>query len=471
MQFNINSTPKPKRFHTWNGAFLFIGLLASLFFIFNFKAEVLAQTLSAAEERASLERQLEEFESQISDYEKTLAVYKNQGQSLSSEITRLNAKVSKLNLQIKAVNLSLKKLDGEISEKVAKITDTKQKIDFNKDALSEALQANYESSNTGLVQVLLENPKLSDFFGGINHLLQIQQSLAITINRITDLKNQLSDEKEILALKRSDTAKLKEYQDAQKNEVEQSKKEKDSILKVTKGKESEYQKLIKETQKTAAQIRNRIFELLGGGKLTFEEAYEFAKFAGNAVGLRPSLILAVLDRESSLGENVGRCKYNKNPYYPERAQNPTSMHPTRDIPKFLELTATLGLNPETTLISCPIPQDGAYGGGMGPAQFIPSTWYIYKEKIKEITSSNPASPWKNSDAFAGTALYLKDAYSSRDCVNYGAKIPAESVRLQERCAAAKYYAGGRWYSYRFAYGEPVVDRADSFDRDIQILNS
>ncbi len=471
MRFNINLTPKPNRFRKWSGAFLFIGVLAGLFFVFNPRAEVLAQTLSPAEERASLERQLEEFESQISDYEKTLAVYKNQGKSLSSEITRLNAKVSKLNLQIKAVNLSLKKLDGEISEKVAKINDTKEKIDFNKDALSDALQSNYESSNTGLVEVLLQNPKLSDFFGGINHLLQIQQSLAITINRITDLKNQLSDEKEILALKRSDTVKLKEYQDAQKNEVEQSKKEKDSILKVTKGKESEYQKLIKETQKSAAQIRNRIFELLGGGKLTFEEAYKFAKFAGDAAGLRPSMILAVLDRESSLGENVGRCKYNKNPYYPDRAQNPTAMHPTRDIPKFLELTTALGLNPETTLVSCPIPQDGAYGGGMGPAQFIPSTWYIYKEKIKDITASNPASPWKNSDAFAGTGLYLKDAYSSRDCVNYGAKIPAEATRLQERCAAAKYYAGGRWYSYRFAYGEAVVDRADRFDRDIQILNS
>jgi hypothetical protein len=42
--------------------------------------------------------------------------------------------------------------------------------------------------------------------------------------------------------------------------------------------------------------------------------------------------------------------------------------------------------------------------------------------------------------------------------------------LRERCAAAKYYAGSRWYTYRFAYGEPVIDRAERFEADIAVLN-
>jgi len=43
--------------------------------------------------------------------------------------------------------------------------------------------------------------------------------------------------------------------------------------------------------------------------------------------------------------------------------------------------------------------------------------------------------------------------------------------LQERCAAAKYYAGSRWFTYRFAYGDRVLTLAKQFEEDIAILNS
>jgi len=109
---------------------------------------------------------------------------------------------------------------------------------------------------------------------------------------------------------------------------------------------------------------------------------------------------------------------------------------------------------------------------MGPAQFIPSTWMMYKDRIAELTGSKPANPWNNRDAFFATALYLKDSYNSADCRSYGTNnkhiLPEQTLR--ERCAAAKYYAGGRWYTYRFAYGEPVLDRAAGFEADIAVLN-
>ncbi|MEK7612091.1 MAG: lytic murein transglycosylase [Patescibacteria group bacterium] len=413
----------------------------------------------ADEDRALLEQQLAELEDQIVKHEATIAGLKTQGKSLQSEISRLNAQVDKINLQIKAVNLQISKLDSEINEKEYQIKDTEKKIDFNKDALTQALQKVYVTEQSGLMEVLLENPKLSDFFGDVNNLLNVQNSLVVTIDKITDLKTNLTDQKETLSLQREDAAALKRYQDAQRMQAQNVKKEKATLLSVTKGKEVEFQKVLQETKKTAAEIRGRIFKLLGGGQLTFEEAYEFAKLAEGTTGIRAALVLAVLDQESALGKNVGKCNYK------------TAMHPTRDIPIFLTLVAELGLNPDQMMVSCAISAHGAYGGAMGPAQFIPSTWNLYKSSIAAVTGNNPPSPWRNADAFIATSLYLKDSYSSASCVKYGNDyshiLPKQM--LQERCAAAKYYAGGRWFTYRFIYGDPVLERANRFEQDIAIL--
>ena len=310
------------------------------------------------------------------------------------------------------------------------------------------------------MEVLLKNPQLSDFFGDLNNLLSVQDNLRIVLEKIVESRQQLIDEKEALAVQRADVMALKSYQDAQKESILKIKSEKNSLLKITKGKESEYQKILTERKKTAAEIRKQIFHLLGGGELTFEKAYELAKFAESATGIRAAFILAVLDRESALGQNVGRCSYEK------------AMHPIRDLPSFLEIIKELGLEKDLesgiVKVSC-ANSDGAYGGAMGPAQFIPSTWMLYKDKVAAIAGNNPPSPWRNADAFVATALYLKDAYNSSSCREYAKEIPDQAQMLQERCAAAQYYAGKRWYYFRWAYGEPVVDRANRFQQDIEVL--
>jgi len=406
-----------------------------------------ANTGSAtADERQALEAQLADLENQINQYESQVTSYRKQGTTLKGEIDLLNGKISKLQLQIKAINLTLKDLDTKITETKSKIATTEESITNNKQALSRLLQNLYENDQLTVLEIFLKNPRLSDFFNDFHNLTILQNDVRVTIGQITDLRNQLQDQQEQFAVARADAATLKQYQLVQVSETDQTKQQKNSLLTATKGQESRYQQLLKQTKETAAQIRSRIFQLLGGGELSFEEAYSYAKLASGATGVRAALILAVLDRESALGKNVGRCSYK------------ASMSPSNQ-KIYLQITSELGINPDTMTVSC-ANADGIYGGAMGPAQFVPSTWMLYKPSVQKITGRAPASPWNNADAFVATALYLKDAGAAN----------ASSLSA-ERKAAARYYAGGNWSRYLWTYGEAVVSRAQQFEEDIAAITA
>lgn len=394
---------------------------------------------TSQEERQALEAQLQELENQINQYENQIQDYKKQGTTLKGEIMRANDKIAKLNLQIKAINITLTQLTTKINQTQSQIEITQDQIDSNKDALGRLVRNIAAADQDSMIEIFLKHPTLSDFFGNLHNISILQTSLRTTIGEITVLRDKLQDQREQLALAKSDTETARQIQTQQKSEAGQIKKEKDQLLQETKGQEAKYQDLLKKTKETAAQIRTRIFELLGGGELTFEQAYQYAKVASDATGVRPALILAILDRESALGRNVGRCSYL------------TAM--SSDNQKvFLVILEDLDITPESVSVSCPN-ADGVYGGAMGPAQFLPTTWNIYKNQIGQITGHAKPSPWNNADAFVATGLYLKDAGAAKD----------------EKIAAAKYYCGGRWNRYVClnVYGRKVIEQAARFQSDIE----
>lgn len=477
---------KPSRNPIWAGVvFIFI---AALTLILISPTDTKAQTstssnatstnqISTQSQREQLEAKLEEIKLKIKELEQTKSEISSKRITLQSEVDQLDAKINTLNLQIESVQLSLQKLNQDIYETQRQINRTQNQIEEHKKALENGIQKMYEAENQSLIAILLSNNRISDFFNSLNNILLVQNNVQGSLENVVNLRQDLIEQKSRLSQERQDVENLKAIRQNQKQQLNVTQNQKEQVLVKTREQESEYQQQIQETRKTAAEIRSQIFKLVGGGELTFETAYDLAKLAEGATGVRAALIMAILDRESLLGKNVGSCTYEE------------AMHPDRDVPVFMEITDTLDIDPSSTVarVSCPITQHGSYGGAMGPSQFIPSTWAIYsgyekengnwaynpgEDRIRKAVGDNdPSNPWNNTDAFVATALYIKDLYDSRTCTNYADGLDHKYPRqeLQEECATSRYYAGGSWRHYYNFYGIPVVAKADEIQQDINIL--
>lgn len=425
------------------------------------KIEERCQNIEPAECRKLLEKCEEYYTKESERIAADISKTEKEKKTLKNKITTLKKKIEDLNLQIKQNNLIIKDLTLQIEDTHTSIEKTTLKIEDSKEKLSAVLRSLYEEDQKPATEVLLTGSNLSDFFDNLMALEVLNSKSKDLLQNIKTLKSNLEQQKISLDNEKGETENVLKIQTLQKQETAKTKSEQENYLKLT---EEEYQKQLKEkeeTKKKAAEIRARIFELIGVPKApTFGEAYEIAKYVGELTGVRPAFLLAVLTQESNIGKNVGQC-YVSNLTTGEgirintSKKEPNTMHPQRDIPHFIEITKAVGRDPLSTLVSCPM--SFGWGGAMGPAQFIPSTWAIYDNRVSSLTGRS-ADPWNINDAFLAAALYLSD---------YGA---AKKTANDEWRAALVYFSGSVNTKYRF-YADSVAKIAKGYEDDIKAIEN
>lgn len=430
-----------------------------------------------AKRRAELEVELAKLEKLIQQQQELLSNKQGERVTLERDLAILDGKISKARLDIRARELAIAKLQDDIIDKEATIATLVEKIDRQRETLSELVRKRAETDDTSLVEVVLSGKSFSDFFEELEDVEAIKLGLHSSFDELEHLMNENREVKRILEERHLGEVELKQLQLLQKKKLDEQEGEKNRILKSTKGQEAEYQRMIRESEKSATEIRSELFELRGSAAIQLGDAIEYANFASAKTGVRPAFILGILKQETRLGEFLGNGVWTED------------MHPTRDRPVFKTIVETLGLDANRT----PVSKKPGYGwgGAMGPAQFIPSTWACYggyihsstgtcsntggmtyeafwagpwrydasKDRIRSLRGkASPGNPWDNQDAFIASAVYMMDL---------GA---AGGNHAKEREAALRYFAGGNWSNPAYAfYGDGVMEHAAYFQKQIDTL--
>jgi len=453
----------------------------SLFFVlaiilpfFVLRAENLAETcdlqnierqcqgLPASECRKILEKCEKYYQEESNRISADVNKTAKEKKTLQNKIGALDRTIKSLQYQISQSNLVIKDLQIQIGDTETSIVKTISEVEDSKIKLANILKNINEEEQKSLIEVLFSEEKISGFFDNIVNLQILNSKGRELLMNIKELKSNLEKQKESLDSEKEDLEKTVKIKAIQTEQNKQTKGEQEYYLGLT---EKEYQAKLKQQQevmKKANEIRARIFSLIGVPQApTFGEAYEIAKYVSGVTGVRPAFLLAILQQESSIGKNVGQCYLTNTETGSGKKINTGAavgklMKPSRDVSPFLTITSELGRDPFSTPVSCPM--SFGWGGAMGPAQFIPSTWMLFRDRIKAVIGA-PADPWNIRDAFLAAGFYLADGGAS------------SKTRSGEWRAAMIYFCGSASNTAYSFYADNVLKIADGFEDDIRIIEA
>ncbi|TSD02167.1 MAG: hypothetical protein Athens071424_170 [Parcubacteria group bacterium Athens0714_24] len=399
-------------------------------------------------QRAQLEAQLQQLEAQIDNYNNIIDDKEKQATSLQRDISILDAQIAKAKAEIKLLNIKITQLSDSINQKNTTITNLSAKIDKERETLAELIKKTNELDSNSEIEIILAYRNLSDYFFVTDTFGTLQGGIQDSLVQIRGDKVQTEKEKEDLETRKAQQLQLRTIQQLEQKRITAAENDKKKILAATKGEEAKYQKYLIDTQKSAATIRSQLFLLTGSPSIPFEKAVEYATLAWQTTGVRPAFLLGVITEESNLGANVGKGNWTVDLANSRCASQRTA---------FVQITSALGLNPDLMPVSKKA-WYGYCGGAMGPAQFMPTTWLLYDDKISSITGHNPPNPWDPKDAFVAAALLLKDNGAT------------SNGTVGERKAALKYLAGSNWNNKAYAfYGDDVMEFATKYQSMIDII--
>ncbi len=438
-----------EHWNKWAGAIL---LLVGFWCV---PATLFAQTTNGVQaKQAVLEEELSNINQEIKGLNNTITGLRSEGVSLDRDIKLLNANINKANLNIKAKNLQISRLGDGIADKARTVRSLSQRIDREKQSLAQLIRKTNEIDQASLAEMLLSGDDLSDFFMDLDSFDSIRAGLKNSADALKSAKRENEAAQEALEERQKQEQDAKAEQERNRRIVQSNEAEKKRVLSVTKNKEKEYSKVLVDRKKRAAEIRAALFALRDTGEITFGKAYDYARAVSAQTGIRPAFLLAVFMQESNFGKNQGSCILKNRDTGAGISVSSGNvkqkvMNPTRDVPPFLKITARLGKDPFDTRVSCP--QEVGWGGAMGAAQFIPSTWVMFEDRITAALGTDAADPWVARDAFMAAGMYLTDL---------GAKPTSYSG---ERDAACRYFSGSKCSrsSWAATYGTQVMQKAET----------
>jgi len=395
------------------------------------------------------QEQLNSIQKQINTYQKRSDILVDKTDTIQKMLSMLDDEITNSEAALQKTERDLNALQQSIGDKEHEIVLKEDDIEKRRAFLEEYMRNLNHLDKKSLIEIMLEKASVSEYFQEMENIVAFEQRLRELLSELNADRTNLLGEKDALDDQKNEQMSLYSMQDEQRIQLEQNKKDREDLLAETKLEQGQIQGLVDKGTEVAGRLSSEITALQSlGSKIDFGQALAEAKQVAQLTGVRAALLLGVLKVESNMGNNVGGGRYSSD-------MNPAQWD------RFKNICSELGYDPQEKPVSRkPCYRDskgncGGWGGAMGPAQFMPSTWMGYKDAVAKVTGHNPPDPWNLRDALTAMGLKLSkvDGVTSQD-------------RNAEHKAASIYLAGGNWASFTW-YGDRVLKYADQYEEQMK----
>ena len=392
-------------------------LVIVFIFVFNFgngifgenKSEIAfvkASDLTPEEEKIKKER--EKAEDKIENYTKKIKKEEKAKQEKEQVANIIKGDINEISKDITNIQGQINRTEETLNDLKKKIEKIEENIRFGKKKMATVIRKMNRQKIDLKMTILDDNKGLGEYIKSRDVMESLQRSILKNLKELKEQRRALEKVKE-------EKAEVREKLDSQKSGLAREKVKKNWLLGEKNKEISEHVAKIKGIQRKIDKLNSVLSGFLGESFNT-NDIVKAVKFASKKTGVRKEFLMAMLDKETDLGRFTGGCTYKNTRI--------------RDYDKkiFKDICKSLGYNYKKKKISCSLSY--GYGGAMGVAQFMPTTWMGYKNRIASLTGHRTPNPWSLGDGIVAMALYLKDKGGDRKSGEYE--------------AAARYYCGGNW---------------------------
>lgn len=232
-------------------------LLLSLF-VFSF-ATFLFLHPAYTQSTDELAKQLQDKQAEIAKLEGQLDETRKQEKTLKSQLNLIDGQTKITTLKIEETNLKIEKLKREISDLSTRIDRIGATLDQLSEILLQRIVQTYKYSNTvSAIDLLFSSHGFGEL---LERLKYIQVAQAYDKKKLYELqatKLAYNDQKQDKQTRQAEAEKLNKDLENYKAQLEQQKKDKEELLKITKNDETRYQSLIAQLRADTESIRRAL---------------------------------------------------------------------------------------------------------------------------------------------------------------------------------------------------------------------
>lgn len=204
---------------------------------------------------------LEAIEKEIAEFESALNEVGAEKKTLQDAIDRLNLERKKVLADISYTQNKISSTDLEINKLSLEISDTETSINKNEAAIAELLRDLYINDNDTLIELLLRNGNISQFWDEVESMQTVRNSMTEQVENLSTLHNTLTNKLNQQSEHREELVSLKRQYTGQQAVLDNNKAEKDQLLKETKNEEAEYQAMLSSRKAAREQLIKEVQDI------------------------------------------------------------------------------------------------------------------------------------------------------------------------------------------------------------------